>query len=270
VYASFEDKNISKEVHTYKMIELKKLQFTPLNDDEFKDYIANNINVNENLSSPQRKIIEDTLYLQVAMVGTIVVIASLPESISKWDSEQASTDSLGAKWRKNVSDGPVMDEDDFLINYLGHPISGAIYYTMARNDGLDRFESFLFSSFMSTFVWEYGYEAFAEVPSIQDLWSTPVIGSLMGEYMYYLEKDLDKQNGLLFNSRWLGNISYFLLNPMGRMADGMSQFFGLDVTMRFQTYQPYNSQAKKNYNRAINTPSQFASFDYGVVVDLKF
>jgi len=252
------------------MIKLKKPQYTILNEDDFKDYIAHNINVNEQLTQPQKKIIEDTLYLQIAMVTTIAVIAVLPESISKWDKDDASSGSLGAKWRQNVSDGPVMDEDDFLINYLGHPISGAIYYSMARNDGLDPFESFLFSSFMSTFIWEYGYEAFAEVPSIQDLWSTPVIGSLMGEWMYWLEKDLDKQNGLLFNSRYLGNVSYFLLNPMGRIADGLGGFLDLSVTMRFQTYQTFNSQNQSAYNRAINTPQQFAKFDYGVIIDLAF
>jgi len=252
------------------MLQLKKTQFTVLNEDDFKDYIANNINVNEKLTQAQKKIIEDILYLQIGMITTIGVIAALPESISKWDKDDASTGSLGAKWRENVSDGPVVDEDDFLINYLGHPISGAIYYSMARNDGLDPFESFLFSSFMSTFVWEYGYEAFAEVPSVQDLWSTPIIGSLMGEWMYWLEKDLDEQNGLVFNSRYLGNISYFFLNPMGRIADGLGGFLGMSVTMKFQTYQPINSQEKRSYNKSINTPQQFAKFDYGVIIDLEF
>ena len=51
------------------------------------------------------------------------------------------------------------DEDDAIINYVGHPVSGAIYYTMARNDGLDPFESFLFSTLMSSFFWEANIEA---------------------------------------------------------------------------------------------------------------
>jgi len=252
------------------MMQLKKPQFKSLNQDLFKDYLPNDINVNETLSQPQKKIIEDTLYLQVAMIGTIGVITLLPESISKWEKDDSSSISLFDKWKKNVKEGPVMDEDEFLINYLGHPVSGAIYYSMARNDGLNRFESFLFSAFMSTFIWEYGYEAFAEVPSIQDLWSTPVIGSLMGEWMYWLEKDLDRQNGLVFNSRFLGNVSYFFLNPMGRMANGMSDFFDFDITMKFQTYQPYNLRDKSDYDRAMNKPVEFAVHNYGVVIDLKF
>ena len=43
------------------MNKLKKPQFIPLNDDDFKDYIAQNINVNENLTRPQKDIIVDTL-----------------------------------------------------------------------------------------------------------------------------------------------------------------------------------------------------------------
>ena len=81
------------------------------------------------------------------------------------------------------------------INYLGHPISGAVYYVMARNDGLNPFESFIFSTLMSSFFWEYGYEAFAEIPSMQDLVSTPIVGAFMGEYMHYLEGVLDENGG---------------------------------------------------------------------------
>jgi len=204
------------------------------------------------------------------MVTTIAVLAILPESISKWDEDQADFSKLGAKWRKNVSDGPVMDEDDWAINYLGHPISGAIYYAMARNDGLTPFESFLFSSFMSTFIWEYGYEAFAEVPSIQDLWSTPVIGSFMGEGMHILEKRLDANHGLIYGSRVLGNISYWLLDPMGRIAEGIGGWLNLDVTMRYQTYQLYNYQAVDDYSLHINKPEEFSSMYHGFVLNIEF
>jgi len=252
------------------MNNLKKIPFIPLNNYFNDDYIAQNININESLTTPQKKILEDTFYLQVAMITTIGVLATLPEGISKWDSEQADFSQLGTKWRKNVNDGPVMDEDDWAINYLGHPISGAIYYSMARNDGLDPFESFLFSSFMSTFIWEYGYEAFAEVPSIQDLWSTPIIGSFMGEGMYLLEKELDKKHGLVYGSRVLGNISYWFLDPMGRIAEGIGGFLDLDVTLRYQTYQLYNYQNQEIYNRVINKPVEFNNLNYGFVLNIEF
>ncbi|OHD91785.1 MAG: hypothetical protein A2552_00180 [Sulfuricurvum sp. RIFOXYD2_FULL_44_160] len=99
---------------------------------------------------------------------------------------------------------------------------------------------------MSTFVWEYGYEAFAEVPSIQDLIFTPLLGSFLGEGMYILEGKLDQKGGEVFGSRALGNVSYFFLDPLGRIADGMKNallFFriDLDVTMSIQTYPQFRA-----------------------------
>jgi len=193
----------------------------------------------------------------------------MPDSVTNWDSSD-NDKSLSQKWKENVKAGPVMDEDDFVINYIGHPVSGAWYYTLARNDGYDEFESFLYSFFISTFVWEYGYEAFAEIPSIQDIISTPVIGSLMGEGMYYLEQELDKNNGIIWGSSYLGNISYFFLNPFGQIADGMSTWFDVGATMRFETYQPQSYMAQTQYNRSLNKPNQFYNPYYGILINFEF
>jgi hypothetical protein len=163
-----------------------------------------------------------------------------------------------------------MDKDDFFNNYIGHPVSGAWYYNMARNLGFDEFYSFLFSGFVSTFIWEYGYEAFAEIPSIQDLIATPVVGAVIGEYFHYLEKQLDKNRGLIWNNQSLGNISYFLLNPIGNVSDGLSKFFDVNVTMRFKTYQPLYSIKQNNYNQLINKPTQFSNFEYSLILNFEF
>ncbi len=177
---------------------------------------------------------------------------------------------LTERWKENVAAGPVWDSDNFYINYLGHPFSGAWYYTMARNDGIDVYGSFLYSAFVSTFIWEYGYEAFAEIPSIQDLISTPVIGSFMGEYMYYLEGELDKNRGYIFGSKYLGNIAYFAIDPLGNIADGIGGLFDVSVTMHFQTYQLYNSLELSHYNRALQKPQEFRNYDYGVVLNFAY
>jgi len=194
----------------------------------------------------------------------------MPESVTNWDKNSLEETSLWDKWKANVKAGPVWDEDDFVINYIGHPVSGAWYYTMARNDGIDPLGSFLYSVFVSTFVWEYGYEAFAEIPSIQDLISTPVIGSLMGEYMYRLGKDIDKNGGEVLGSRFLGSFSYFLIDPLGNIGNGIGDVLDLSVTMKYQTFQPYNNINQQTYNRSIEKPSQFASFDYGFMINVEF
>jgi len=252
------------------MNKLLKQQYISLDSNLYRDYIPSNINVNENLTQSEKKILEDTLYLQGFMISTIGLLYLLPESVTKWDPEQANGDNLGQKWKDNISDGPVIDEDEFTINYIGHPVSGAIYYAMARNDGFDPFESFMFSLVMSSFIWECGYEAFAEIPSIQDLISTPVVGALMGEYMYYLEQELDKNSGMIWGSRSLGNVSYFFLNPMGRMAESLSSWLNIEVTMRFETYQEGTNRRQEYYNVTLNKPYQFTNYNYGVIVNLEF
>jgi len=252
------------------MIELTKKQYISLDDNLYRDYVPQDTNINDQLSSREKKILEDTLYLQGFMLTTIGILFMLPESITKWEDDQANGDDLGGKWKQNIQDGPVIDEDEFAINYIGHPVSGAIYYSMARNDGFDQFQSFMFSFVMSSFVWECGYEAFAEIPSIQDLISTPIIGALMGEYMYYLEKELDKNSGIIWGSSSLGNVSYFFLNPMGRMAEGLSDWLDLRVTMKFETYQESTMIRQEQYNVSLNKPYQFDSFNYGAIINLEF
>jgi hypothetical protein len=271
LYADFfADNQFSKEINRYKHIKLLEPQCIPLDLDLYSDYSSKNINVNDKLSTSQKKIIEDTLYMQVFMVGTIGALLLLPESVTKWDLDSLEDKSLSQRWKYNVKAGPVMDKDDFFINYIGHPVSGAWYYNMARNDGLDEFDSFLFSVFVSTFIWEYGYEAFAEIPSIQDLIATPVVGAFIGEYFHYLEKQLDKNRGLIWNNQSLGNISYFLLDPIGNVSGGLSKFFNVNVTMRFETYQPLYSIKQSDYNQFINKPAQFSNFEYSLILNFEF
>lgn len=268
-YANRDD-GLSDRVKNYKIEQLLKPHYADLNVNYYKDYIAHNINVNNEMTQSQKLLVEDTIYMQVFIIGTMGGLVLLPESITKWDLDTLKEKSLGENWRENVDAGPIWDEDDFAINYIGHPVSGAWYYTMARNDGLNQFESFLFSTFVSTFIWEYGYEAFAEIPSIQDLIFTPLVGSFMGEYMYYLQGQLDNSKGVIWGSKNLGNISYFLIDPIGNLSNGLSEFFDVSVTMEFQTYQKQNYIREENYNEAINKPIQFSSYNYGVDINFLF
>lgn len=269
LFANFEE-NIYEDIKEYKSKKLLKEQYAPLDLNLYKDYISNDINVNEELSQKQRDTVEDTIYMQVFMIGTMGALLLLPESVSKWDLSELDDKSLSERWKENVAAGPVMDEDDWAINYVGHPVSGAWYYMVARNNSVDPFNSFLYSVFISTFIWEYGYEAFAEIPSIQDLIATPVVGAFMGEGFYYLQGMLDENRGIIWGSKTLGNVSYFFLDPIGTVATNLSELFDVSVTMRFQTYQSAISQNREEYNTYINRPPEFAQFDYGVIIDFKF
>jgi hypothetical protein len=106
------------------------------------------------------------------------ILILLPKSITKWDDDWVSDSkrSLKRAW----TTPPVWDKDEWVINYIGHPLSGAVYYNALRSQGATRLQSFLFSTVQSTF-WEYAVEAIAERPSIQDLVITPIVGSVIGE-----------------------------------------------------------------------------------------
>ncbi|MGB5963915.1 MAG: DUF3943 domain-containing protein [Sulfurimonadaceae bacterium] len=264
----------SDEIDRYWISTSLKQQFEELYGDEGEDYIPEYVNVNEELPYRYRKLIEDTVYLQVVMVTAVAALSLMPESFTGWKEEEVEDVPLEKRWRQRVSEKPIWDEDDWDINYIGHTVSGAIYYTMARGDGMSIFESAAYTTLMSTFFWEYGYEAFAEIPSIQDLIVTPLFGSILGEGMYILEGKLDKNGGMLWGSRALGNISYFVLNPMGNFANGISDILKrynseLSVRMTWQTYPRTDDISQFRLSDPASSPVRFQDRDYGFLITLE-
>ena len=155
-----------------------------------------------------------------ATVIAFGVLWVMPESITNWDKEEIKEKGLIWKWKENVKAGPVWDEDDWVLNWITHPYSGGIYYMTARSSGFTALESFGYSAIMSTFFWEYGVEAFAEVPSIQDLIITPVVGSAVGEGFFYPKKSILRHDKKVLKSRFLGITTLFLMDPFNTILDG--------------------------------------------------
>lgn len=158
-------------------------------------------------------------------LGTTVVIFgvlyALPEETSKWDKADMKEKGMFNKWKSNIKEGPVVDSDNFFFNYVTHPYSGAVYYMTARSSGFSILESFVYSALMSTFFWEYGVEAFAEVPSVQDLIITPVLGSVFGEGFFYIKKTIVKNDTKILNSRILGRSTLILIDPFNELLQGL-------------------------------------------------
>ncbi|MCJ2376131.1 DUF3943 domain-containing protein [Vibrio sp. ZSDZ34] len=159
-------------------------------------------------------------------VGVAGVLALMPESITNWEK---GGDDLFSKWVDNVSSGPTWDRDDWAINYLGHPYFGGVYYQAARKSGYRQWDSFIYSAMMSTFYWEYGIEAFAEVPSIQDLFVTPILGWVYGEWAYNKEQEIRLTGGTVWGSKSLGNVSLFLLDPVDSLGNGVNHIAGREI-----------------------------------------
>ena len=163
-------------------------------------------------------------YDSAMFLGTTViafgVLWAMPESVTNWDKEEIKEKGILWKWKENVKAGPVWDKDNWVLNWITHPYSGGIYYMTARSSGFTVLESFGYSAIMSTFFWEYGIEAFAEVPSIQDLVITPVFGAAVGEGFFYAKKSILRNDRKVLKSKFLGYTTLFLIDPFNTILDG--------------------------------------------------
>jgi len=156
----------------------------------------------------------------------IGVLALMPSSVTNWDE---SGKNLGHKWLSNVQNGPVWDRDQWYINFIGHGYFGGVYYQAARKSGYRQWDSFLYSFMMSTFYWEYGIEAFAERPSIQDIVITPILGWVYGEWAYNTEQEIWHNGATLFGSKILGTTSLLLLDPIDSIGRTVNAIFDHDI-----------------------------------------
>lgn len=159
-------------------------------------------------------LLKDIGFVFGASVVGVGILYLLPESTTNWDKSDIKLNTLFDKWWEHVKEGPVIDHDDWFLNWITHPYWGAVYYMSARSAGANAPYSFLFSVIASTFFWEYGVEAFAEVPSIQDLIITPVVGSIIGEGFYLSKRHILANNYKLLNSKILGHTTLFLIDPI--------------------------------------------------------
>lgn len=204
---------------------------------------------------PKRLLYNTGLYAGAAL-ASFGLLWIAPESISKWDKEEIKEDGLISKWKKNVKAGPVWDEDDFVMNYVIHPWAGAVYYMTARGSGYKPWECATYSFLMSTFFWEYGIEAFAEIPSTQDLIVTPIFGSMLGEGFFIAKKQIIKKDRRILKSKVLGNTALFIMDPFNELLDiiGCKTKNKIDTYSSFMPLQanPYTKQQSWGVQVVIN------------------
>lgn len=153
----------------------------------------------------------NTLTMFGAGAATMGFLYMMPSGFTNWEDDNKSP---FRKWWDNVSREPVWDKDDIFLNYVTHPYAGAIYFMGARSSGANFWTSAAYSFALSTFFWEYGIEAFAERPSIQDLIVTPVAGSVLGEWFYRVKRDILENDGQLWGSAVWGKTALFLMDPI--------------------------------------------------------
>lgn len=166
-----------------------------------------------------RRLLTNTATLVSGYGVTLMILKALPENSTAWSRIQEKEVPMGRRWLNHIKEGPVIDHDKFVFNYILHPYGGAAYYMGARSCGFNIWGSFLYSFFVSTVCWEYGFEAFMEVPSVQDLIITPVIGSLFGEGFYQLKRKIVDRDYVVLGSKFIGHFCTFLLDPINEVVN---------------------------------------------------
>ncbi|WP_372882446.1 DUF3943 domain-containing protein [Psychromonas sp.] len=207
------------------------------------------------------RLLDQTYTVLGSGFGVLGVFALMPTSVTNW---QEQDESLANKWLDHVKQSPVWDRDDLYLNVLGHGYFGGVYYQSARKSGYRQWDSFIYSFMMSTFYWEYGMEAFAETPSIQDLILTPILGWAYGEWAFKTEQDIYRSDGKLFGSTLLGDSALFLLDPVDTIGRNVNYLLGRDILKAGTGYFTYQ-QGKAGYGEQVeNQVGLQIHYSYGI------
>jgi len=175
----------------------------------------------------------DTWYFMGYQWVTIGVLYVASENVSNWTDEQKESRSL-SKWWDNVTH-PQIDSDDFYINYVLHPYWGAAYFVRAQERGYNDYQAFWYSAALSS-AYEFGAEALFEEPSIQDLFVTPVFGSLLGKYFMQVRDNIeDREAKLGYRSR-KDKFVWVMTDPLGSLNNKFDDWFGLDSRLQVRPF----------------------------------
>ena len=114
-------------------------------------------------------------------------------------------------WKTNLRRGWDFDTDDFMVNMLGHPYQGSMYYAGARDNGLG-FWTGAPLTFFGSVVWEYFGET--TQASINDLVDTGLGGIALGEMFHRVAATIrNNENG--GSGRTLRELAALPFDPVG-------------------------------------------------------
>ena len=107
---------------------------------------------------------------------------------------------------------PRFDRDSFDYNIFKHTFTGNYYYLFYRSRGYNEKDAF-FWTFMSSLALEFTIETVTENPSFQDIYITPVFGTVLGI-------GFDKTSRYFHSlDNWWGHGLGYLINPMTLIPD---------------------------------------------------
>ncbi len=179
-------------------------------------------NLNHKERTLGNKILRGSLY-SVGYNSTILTGLILSPS---WFTQWNDSTTFFTKLKSAYTKPPVIDHDFWITNYFGHPYQGGFYYNTLRSQGATILQSSLFCLGQSL-LWEYGWEAGFEQPSIQDLITTPLGGILYGELTHYATIAMSKHG-----FRWYEIAAVIIFNPAYAINNGFK--FNKPLKYRFR------------------------------------
>jgi hypothetical protein len=119
-------------------------------------------------------------------------------------------------WRKYPFQ-PHFDRDGIGFNVFQHSLSGSLYYQFFRSRGYSRKNAVIWAVVSST-AFEFTIETITEPPSYQDLYQTPILGSILGMGL--------ESASLFFHSKgtWPARVVGYLLNPFSLLPGANYSF----------------------------------------------
>jgi len=163
-------------------------------------------------------------FMTKALLGSLLIFGfefcstamlfAAPESLSKWDKRSFTFQNCLDNLKRAYTEPPVIDNDPWVINYIGHPYQGAYFYNAARSQNASILQSSLFSLGHSM-LWEYFTEAFYEQASVQDLVVTPLAGAFFGELAHRATIRMSRNGFTPFEKALT-----ILINPMYVLNNG--------------------------------------------------
>lgn len=106
----------------------------------------------------------------------------------------------------NYPRDPHYDRDSFEYNLYRHTLAGQYYYLFYRSRNYSEQNAFIWSA-ISSFAFEFTIETVTERPSYQDLYQTPVFGTVLGVGVEKLSNYLHETDN------WAGHLFGYILNP---------------------------------------------------------
>lgn len=114
---------------------------------------------------------------------------------------------------------PHLDNDTYDYNVFRHAVTGNYYFLYYRSRGHDVKSAFIWS-FASSLAFEFAIETLTERPSFQDMYHTPVLGTVIGLASEKLSLEL-------LGTDWAGlRFLGYLLNPFAAWPGGSAYRVG--------------------------------------------